>query len=67
VKPLFEYYVALLCKSNDSIVKEWTGKELRVFLSCASINGKLYVTVYTEVDIVFSTIYIFGIDLNILA
>jgi len=28
VKALFEYYVALLCKSDDNVVKEWTDKEL---------------------------------------
>ncbi|PUA33919.1 MAG: hypothetical protein B7O98_00420 [Zestosphaera tikiterensis] len=55
-------YVALLSKSDGSVVREWKSTDSWAgwFINCVSINGKLYV-------IGNPGIYVFDADLNILA
>jgi len=67
-------YVALLRKSDGTIVKEWIGNELGFFFNCISIDGKLYAFGFT-IDLVkarkardyFGPIYVFDAGLNIIA
>jgi len=60
----FNPYVALLHKSNGSIVKKWIGNMWGGLLNCISIDGKLYAVGSTFPD--KGLIYVFDENLNIL-
>jgi len=60
-------YVALLRKSDGSVVKEWIGSEEGGFRNCISVGGKLYVVGVTFIGNSYGVIYVFDENLNILA
>jgi len=61
-------YVALLRRSDGSVVREWIDSEKGAFVNCISIGGKLYAIGYTRVAYEFyGVIYVFDENLNILA
>jgi len=68
VIPTTKPYVALLNKSDGSIVKEWIGSEEGNLFNCISIGGKLYVVGSTEVEnVLHGLFYVFDENLNPLA
>jgi len=61
-------YVALLRKSDGGVVREWIGSEQVGLYNCISIGGKLYAIGHTLVGrALYGVIYVFDVDLNILA
>jgi len=61
-------YVVLLRKSDGGIERKWIGNEVGGLYNCISIGGKLYAVGTTFVDNNFyGVIYIFDVNLNILA
>jgi len=60
-------YVVLLRKSDGVIVGEWIDSEEGGFLNCISINGKLYAIGATFIGNYYGIIYVFDVNLNVLA
>jgi len=58
-------YVALLRKSDGSLVREWIGSEEERLYNCISIDGKLYAVGYIYIP--YGVIYVFDVNLNVLA
>jgi len=66
----FNPLVVLLRKGDGGVVKKWIGSEWEVIFDCISVGGKLYaigVTSATTIAIEVGFIYVFDVNLNILA
>jgi len=61
-------YVVLLRKSDRGVVRDWIGGEEGIFFNCISIDGNLYAVGGTKVGgVIYRVIYVFDVNLNILA
>jgi len=60
-------YVALLHKSDGRVVRGLAGGWWGRLYNCISIEGKLYAAGYTSTDTIYGVIYVFDVNLNVLA